>query len=105
MDTWTGYTKLLDHLAIHDIVQPINTDMCISQIQGTVQIGTDAALREHLAVGPDGRTADSLSKYHLFLALDLPPIWVELLTDTNEGYSEGECGTCTVPRERACTLA
>lgn len=81
VDTWTGFTKVLDYLAVHDIGQPINPGLCVAQIQGAVQMGCGAALREKMTVQKDGRCTDSLSKYHLFLANDLPNIRVELFTD------------------------
>lgn len=81
VDTWTGFTRILDYLAVHDIGQAINPAMCIAQIQGAAQMGCGAALREEMVTGPDGRCTQSLSKYHLFLAPDLPDIRVELLMD------------------------
>lgn len=80
VDTWTGFTRILDYLAVQDIGQPINAGMCTAQIQGAVQMGCGAALREKLTVGKDGRCTESLAKYHAFLANDLPNIEVSLLT-------------------------
>ena len=94
VDTWTGYTKLLDYLAIQDIGQPINPAMCVAQIQGAVQMGCGAALREKMVVDCAGRCTESLSKYHLFLATDLPDIRVELLTDGVS--SEGPFGAKSI---------
>ena len=45
VDTWTGFTKVLDYLAVHDIGQAINPGLCEAQIQGAVQMGCGAALR------------------------------------------------------------
>ena len=81
VDTYTGFVRILDYLAVHDIGQPINPAMCVAQIQGAVQMGCGAALREKLTVNAQGRPLDSLSKYHVFLATDLPDIQVELITD------------------------
>ena len=81
VDTWTGFTKVLDYLAVHDIGQAINPGLCEAQIQGAVQMGCGAALREKMTMQKDGRCTESLSKYHLFLANDLPNIRVELLQD------------------------
>ena len=81
VDTWTGFTKVLDYLAVHDIGQAINPGLCEAQIQGAVQMGCGAALREKMTMQKDGRCTESLSKYHLFLATDLPNIRVELLQD------------------------
>lgn len=94
VDTWTGFTKILDYLAVHDIGQPINPAMCAAQIQGAAQMGCGAALREKLTVDKNGRCTESLSKYHLFLATDLPDIQVKLLT---EGRSqEGPFGAKSI---------
>lgn len=86
VDTWTGQTKVLDYLAVHDIGQPINSGMCIAQIQGAAQMGCGAALSEELSVDTGGRTSASLSRYHLQLAPDLPEIRVELLTDGKSAH-------------------
>lgn len=94
VDTWTGFTRILEYLAVHDIGRAINPGMCTAQIQGAAQMGCGAALREELVVGKDGRCTSSLSKYHLFLAPDLPNIRVELLTD---GHSqEGPFGAKSI---------
>ena len=90
----TGYTKILDFLAVQDIGQPINPAMCAAQIQGAAQMGCGAALREELTVQKDGRCTNSLSKYHLFLAPDLPNIRVELLTEGRS--SEGPFGAKSI---------
>lgn len=94
MDTYTGFTKVLDYLAVHDIGTPINPGMCVAQIQGAVQMGCGAALREKLVVGPDGRCTNSLSKYHLFLACDLPDIQVRLICDGTS--AEGPYGAKSI---------
>ena len=81
VDTWTGYTKVLAYLAVQDIGKAINPGMCTAQIQGAVQMGCGAALREKMTIDKNGRCTESLSKYHLFLAPDLPNIEVYLLED------------------------
>ena len=81
VDTWTGFTKVLDYLAVHDLGQPINPAMCTAQILGAAQMGCGAALREKLTIDKSGRCTDSLAKYHVFLATDLPNIRVELVED------------------------
>lgn len=102
VDTWTGLTKVLDYLAVHDVGQAINPAMCIAQTQGAVQMGCGAALREQLTFSPDGRSVSSLSKYHLMNAPDLPEIQVELVQDgpSKEGpfgaKSIGEIGMVPV---------
>lgn len=94
VDTWTGFTKILDYLAVQDIGQPINAGMCTAQIQGAVQMGCGAALREKLTIGKDGRCTESLAKYHAFLANDLPNIEVSLLTDGRS--SQGPFGAKSI---------
>ena len=94
VDTWTGFTRVLDYLAVHDIGQAINPGMCIAQIQGAAQMGCGSALREEMVVGKDGRCTSSLSKYHLFLAPDLPNIRVELLMDGRS--AEGPFGAKSI---------
>lgn len=94
VDTYTGFTKILSYLAVQDVGQPINPALCIAQTQGAVQMGIGAALREKMIVQSDGHCTDSLAKYHLFLATDLPDIQVELLTDG--ASSEGPFGAKSI---------
>lgn len=102
VDTWTGLTKVLDYLAVHDVGQAINPAMCIAQTQGAIQMGCGAALREQFTFAPDGRSVSSLAKYHLMNAPDLPDIQVELIQDgrSQEGpfgaKSIGEVGMVPV---------
>ena len=102
VDTWTGLTKVLDYVAVHDVGQAINPAMCIAQTQGAIQMGCGAALREQFTFSPDGRGVNSLSKYHLMNAPDLPDIQVELIQDgpSKEGpfgaKSIGEVGMVPV---------
>lgn len=94
VDTWTGYVRVLDYVAVHDIGQPINPDMCIAQIQGAAQMGCGAALSEAVQVMPNGTCSRSFSKYHLMLAPNLPEIRVELLEDGRS--SEGPFGAKSI---------
>ncbi len=102
VDTWTGLTKVLDYLALHDVGQAINPALCIAQTQGAVQMGCGAALREQYTYDAKGRPVSSLSKYHLMNAPDLPDIRVELIQDgrSQEGpfgaKSIGEIGMAPV---------
>lgn len=43
VDTYTGMTKILDYLAVHDIGQAINREICVAQTQGAVIMGSGAA--------------------------------------------------------------
>lgn len=94
VDAWTGITRVLEYLALHDVGQAINPAMCVAQIQGAVQMGCGAALTEQLTFSADGRSVNSLSKYHLINAPDLPDIKVELIQD---GHSqEGPFGAKSI---------
>lgn len=94
VDTWTGFTRVLDYLAVQDIGQAINPGMCEAQVQGAVQMGCGAALREKLTIDANGRCTQSLSKYHLFLAPELPDIQVRLLMDGRS--AEGPFGAKSI---------
>lgn len=94
VDTWTGFVRVLDYLAVQDVGQAINPGMCEAQVQGAVQMGCGAALREKLTVASDGSCTQSLSRYHLFLAPDLPDIQVRLLTEGRS--SEGPFGAKSI---------
>lgn len=94
VDMFTGFTKILDYLAVQDVGRAINPISCITQTQSAVQMGCGAALREKLTIQPNGHCTDSLSKYHVFLATDLPNIQVELLTDGES--SEGPYGAKSI---------
>lgn len=102
VDTWTGMTKVLDYVAVHDVGQAINPGMCIAQTQGAVQMGCGAALHEELVYDSSGMGTHSLSKYHLMNATELPDIKVILIQDglSKEGpygaKSIGEVGMAPV---------
>lgn len=109
VDTWTGYTKVLDYLALQDVGQAINPAMCIAQTQGAAQMGCGAALREKMTVDAKGHCTDSLANYHVCLAPDMPDVQVELLTDgrSKEGpYGAKSIGeVCYVPAAPAVCSA
>lgn len=94
VDTLTGMVKILEYLAVHDIGQAINREMCIGQIQGAVAMGCGAALSEHIDVSAkNGRPKASMKDYHVFNAPDLPHIQVELIED---GQTEGPYGAKSI---------
>lgn len=109
VDTYTGFTRVLDYLAVHDIGQPINPGMCKAQIQGAAQMGCGAALREKMDIARDGSCTRSLARYHVYLATDLPEVDVLLLTDGKS--EEGAFGAksigeiCYVPAAAAVCSA
>jgi CO/xanthine dehydrogenase Mo-binding subunit len=81
VDTLTGFVKVLDVVAVHDIGQAINTGFVEGQIHGGIQMGLGLALTEDLAVHPrTGVTGGNrLSKYHLINAPDMPPVRIFLI--------------------------
>lgn len=109
VDTWTGMTRVLAYLAVHDVGQAINAGMCEAQIQGAVQMGCGAALHEELLFDERGRCRASLAKYHVMNAPELPPIEVELVRDGPS--AEGPFGAksvgeiCMVPVVPVVTAA
>lgn len=109
VDTYTGMTKVLDYLAVHDIGQAINPALCVAQIQGGAQMGCGAALHEKMTVDAKGKTTGSLSKYHVCLAPDMPNIQVELIQDglSKEGpYGAKSIGeVCYAPAAAAVCAA
>ncbi|WP_425058792.1 Putative xanthine dehydrogenase molybdenum-binding subunit XdhA [Sporomusa carbonis] len=86
VDTLTGFVKVLDVVAVHDIGQAINTGFVEGQIHGGIQMGLGLALAEDLAVDP--RTGvvkgNRFSKYHLINAPDMPPIRTFLIEKGEE---------------------
>lgn len=93
VDTYTGMTKILDYLAVHDIGQAINREMCVAQIQGAVLMGAGAALLEHVVTKPNGHPMGSLKDYHLINSFEAPNVRVELIED---GKTEGPYGAKSI---------
>ena len=89
VDTYTGFVKILDYLAVHDIGQTINRKMCIAQIQGAVMMGIGTALQEKLAINSHGVPKSSLKDYHLLTSCDLPPIRVHLIEEHSKNGPYG----------------
>lgn len=93
VDTFTGMTKILDYLAVHDIGQAINREMCVAQTQGAVIMGAGAALLEHVVTKVSGRPMGSLKDYHLINCFEAPDVRVELIED---GGTEGPYGAKSI---------
>ncbi|WP_371371694.1 xanthine dehydrogenase family protein molybdopterin-binding subunit [Sporomusa aerivorans] len=95
VDTYTGFVKVIDVVAVHDIGQAINRGFVEGQIHGGVQMGLGMALAEDLAYDPGSGAArgDSFSKYHLVNAPDMPPVRVLLI---EEGEDCGPYGAKSV---------
>ncbi|HWR45942.1 xanthine dehydrogenase family protein molybdopterin-binding subunit [Sporomusa sp.] len=103
VDTYTGFVKVLDVVAVHDIGQAINRGFVEGQIQGGVQMGLGMAITEDLAYDNKSGVArgSSFSKYHLVNAPDMPPVRV-ILVEEGEDYgpygakSVGEIATIPI---------
>lgn len=94
VDTCTGMVKLLDYLAVHDIGQAINREMCVAQIQGAVAMGCGAALSEHMDTNPkSGKTTATMKDYHVRNTPDLLDVRVELIED---GGTQGPFGAKSI---------
>lgn len=93
VDTYTGFVKVLDYLAIHDIGKAINPEICRAQIQGAVQMGMGAALIEEVKVNPQKGFTNSLKDYHLINAFEMPEVRVLFIED---GESEGPFGAKSI---------
>lgn len=93
VDTYTGMTRILDYLAVHDIGQAINREMCIAQIQGAVVMGSGAALTEHVITKSSGNPMGSMKDYHLINSFEAPETRVELIED---GGTEGPYGAKSI---------
>ncbi len=94
VDCLTGMVKVLDYLAIHDIGQAINREMCVAQIQGAVAMGCGAALSEHMETNArSGRTTASMKDYHVANAPDFLDVRVRLIED---GGTDGPFGAKSI---------
>lgn len=94
VDCLTGMVKLLDYLAVHDIGQAINREICVAQIQGAVAMGYGAALSEHMDTNPKtGKTTASMKDYHVVNAPDFLDVRVKLIED---GLTDGPFGAKSI---------
>jgi CO/xanthine dehydrogenase Mo-binding subunit len=103
VDTLTGFVKVIEIVAVHDVGQAINTGFIEGQIQGGIQMGLGLALCEDLAVHPNTGVVqgNKFSKYHLINAPDMPPIKVFLIEKGEEfgpfgAKSVGEIATIAI---------
>lgn len=81
VDVLTGRVKVLSYLAAHDLGRALNPQLVQGQIQGGVQMGLGYALMEDIS--PDPHTGalrgDSLSRYHVINAPEMPKVEVLLV--------------------------
>ncbi len=82
VDTWTGMTKILDYMAVHDIGRAINPEICRAQVQGAALMGSGVALMESLHTNPkNGKSVSSLKNYHVINAWEAPQVQVLFVED------------------------
>ena len=95
VDTMTGLVRVTDYLAAHDVGRAINPMLVEGQIHGGIQIGIGYALYEDVAI--DRTTGlmegDSLSRYTLANASEMPPVRIVLV---EEGEPTGPFGAKAV---------
>ncbi|SDD87660.1 xanthine dehydrogenase family protein molybdopterin-binding subunit [Sporomusa acidovorans] len=103
VDTFTGFVKVTDVVAVHDVGQAINTGFVEGQIHGGIQMGLGMAISEDLDY--DAKTGvargSRFSKYHLINAPDMPPVKVILIENGGEygpygAKSVGEIATIPI---------
>ncbi len=93
VDTYTGMTRVLDYLAVHDIGHAINREVCVAQVQGAVLMGGGAALYEKYSMRPDGKPTSSFKDYHLINApegVNADVVFIE------EGSKDGAYGAKSI---------
>lgn len=93
VDTYTGMTRIIDYLAVHDIGQAINREICVGQIQGAVAMGGGAAIYEKVKVRGDGQPIISFKDYHVLNSYEAPKVRVELIED---GSLDGPYGAKSI---------
>lgn len=83
VDTYTGMTKVVSCLSVHDIGKAINPDLCKGQIGSGIQQGIGMALCEEIKIHPvTGRTLiTNLKNYDVANACDLPDYQTILIED------------------------
>lgn len=82
VDTFTGMTKVLKYIAVHDIGKVINKEISIAQIQGAILMGIGGAISEKMLTDDLGKTTNSFKNYHLINCYEIP--------DTDVFFIEGE---------------
>lgn len=99
IDTVTGLVRVTDFLAVHDIGRAINKTLVEGQIHGGVQMGIGYALTEEIEIDSNGKIrSNTLSKYHVINAPDMPKVKTILIEEEDEygpygGKSVGEIAT------------
>ena len=99
VDTETGNVKVLNYVAAHDVGKAINPMSVEGQIEGAIQMGIGYALTEGLEFDGKGKvTNNSLKKYHLITAGEMPEVKVILVEEGEESgpFGAKSIGECAV---------
>ena len=83
VDTYTGRTRILDCLSVHDIGRAINPAMCRGQVGSGIQQGMGIALCEEMKIDPiTGRSLiNNFKNYEVANACEMPDFDVLFIED------------------------
>lgn len=86
VDTFTGMTKIMECLSVHDIGKAINPDLCAGQVGSGIQQGIGMALCEEIKIHPaTGQTLiTNLKNYENVNAFDMPDYEVLFIEEPEE---------------------
>ena len=99
VDTETGYIRVLNYVAVHDVGKAINPKALEGQVEGAIQMGIGYALSEGLIIDEKGKTVNnSFKKYKILRAAEMPETKVFFIEEEEKpgpfgGKSIGECST------------
>lgn len=83
VDTYTGFTKVMECVSVHDIGKAINPDLCRGQVGSGIQQGIGMALCEEIKISP--KTGEALisnfKNYEVANAVDMPEYEVIFIED------------------------
>lgn len=81
VDTYTGMTRVIKYIAIHDIGKVINKEITIAQIQGAILMGIGGAISEKMLTNDFGKTTGSFKDYHLINCYEIPDTDIFFIED------------------------
>ncbi len=99
VDTKTGYIRVLNYVAVHDVGKVINPKGLEGQVEGAIQMGIGYALSEGLIYNEKGKTVNnSFKKYKILRASEMPETKIFFIEEGERqgpygGKSIGECST------------
>lgn len=99
VDRETGEIKVLDYVAVHDAGVVINRMGIEGQLHGGIHMGIGYALSEKMTFDEKGRLQEnSLKKYKVYKADEMPPIQVDFIEegDTGGPYGAKSISECAV---------